>query len=169
METLYTIMPSKIGDILIARNGLGITDISFQEGSSALIPPPEWQRDDSAFADIISQLNAYFDGELQEFDLPLAPQGTDFQLDVWQQLQTIPYGFTTTYGDIAYELGNPKATRAVGAANGRNPIPIVIPCHRVIGSDGRLIGFRGGIEFKEALLGLERHGRLLLARQLALF
>jgi methylated-DNA-[protein]-cysteine S-methyltransferase len=169
METLYTIMPSQLGDIFIVRNQLGITDISFQDGRSALSPHPEWQQNDFAFADVIGQLNAYFNGELQEFDLPLAPAGTDFQLEVWRRLQEIPYGQTTTYGDIAHELGNPQASRAVGAANGRNPIPIIIPCHRVIGHNGRLIGFRGGLEFKEALLGLERNGRLLLAKQLALF
>lgn len=169
MDTFYTIMPSTLGNILIARTELGISHISFQDGDSALSPHPDWIQDDTAFNDAISQLNAYFAGELHAFDLPLAPEGTDFQQDVWQRLQEIPYGQTMTYGEIAQDLGNPNASRAVGAANGRNPIPIVIPCHRVIGHNGKLTGFRGGLAFKEALLGLERDGRLLMAWQLSLF
>jgi len=169
MDTLYTIMPSTLGDILIARTKPGISHISFQDGDSALSPQSDWIQDNTAFNDVINQLHAYFAGDLFEFDLPLAPEGTDFQQDVWQKLQEIPYGETMTYGEIAQDLGNPKASRAVGAANGRNPIPIVIPCHRVIGHNGKLTGFRGGLAFKEALLGLERDGRLLMAWQLSLF
>jgi methylated-DNA-[protein]-cysteine S-methyltransferase len=100
-------------------------------------------------------LTAYFDGKLREFDLSLKPDGTEFQLDVLAQLQKIPYGTTASYGDIAKRIGRPKAVRAVGAANGRNPLPIIIPCHRVIGSGGALTGFGGGLPTKEALLRLE--------------
>ena len=105
---------------------------------------------------------------MQDFDLPLAPEGTSFQQSVWQKLQTIPYGQTSTYGELAAELGKPNASRAVGAANGRNPIPIVIPCHRVIGANGKLTGFSGGLHIKEALLSLEKNGRLETTAQLEL-
>ncbi|MCP4362119.1 MAG: methylated-DNA--[protein]-cysteine S-methyltransferase [Chloroflexi bacterium] len=162
MHTIYTIIPSPLGDILLARQEEGLTHIHFQNGRDPLTPPPEWQPDNSAFADVTQQLDAYFVGELQQFDLPLAPQGTPFQLTVWQALQTIPFGQTTTYGKLAQQIGKPKASRAVGVANGRNPLPIVIPCHRVIGSDGSLTGYGGGVEIKEALLNLEGHGRQLL-------
>jgi methylated-DNA-[protein]-cysteine S-methyltransferase len=104
-----------------------------------------------------------------DFDLPLAPKGTPFQQEVWRFLQTIPYGKTTSYGAIAQAMGKPKATRAVGAANGRNPIAIIIPCHRVIGSNGSLTGYAGGLRFKEALLSLEGNGRIEVSQQLSLF
>jgi methylated-DNA-[protein]-cysteine S-methyltransferase len=107
------------------------------------------------------QLRAYFAGELETFDLPLAPEGTPFQLEVWRRLCEIPYGETISYGELARRLGNPNASRAVGLANGANPIPIVIPCHRVIGSDGKLTGYGGGLPIKEKLLALER-GQLRL-------
>ena len=103
-----------------------------------------------------TQLGEYFRGERREFDLPLAPRGTEFQQRVWRRLRAIEYGTTTTYGALAQELGNPKASRAVGLANGSNPIPIVIPCHRVIGANGALTGFGGGLPVKGALLELER-------------
>jgi methylated-DNA-[protein]-cysteine S-methyltransferase len=102
------------------------------------------------------QLGAYFDGRLRTFSLPLAPVGTAFQTEVWRTLGTIPYGQTWTYTELAERIGRPAAVRAVGAANGRNPIPIIIPCHRVIGSSGKLVGFGGGLETKRALLGLEQ-------------
>jgi len=106
-------------------------------------------------AEAREQLSAYFAGERKSFDLKLNPGGTEFQMQVLDELQKIPYGTTTSYGDIANRIGRPKATRAVGAANGRNPIPIIIPCHRVIGSSGAMTGFGGGIPTKEALLRLE--------------
>lgn len=168
MTTLYTIINTALGEILLARNEHGISHISFQDGKSAITPHKHWQRDDSAFADATTQLDTYFAGELQDFDLPLAPEGTPFQQSVWQKLQTIPYGQTATYGELATELGNPNASRAVGAANGQNPIPIVIPCHRVIGANGKLTGFRGGLHLKEALLSLEQNGRLETTMQLEL-
>lgn len=161
-------MDSLLGEILLAGNETGLTQVSFQGGESPLSPAPDWQRDDAVWATAVTQLTAYFAGELQAFDLPLAPKGTPFQQKVWAYLQTIPYGRTTTYGTIAQELGNPKSTRAVGAANGRNPIAIIIPCHRVIGSDGKLTGYAGGLQIKEALLRLERNGRIEVGQQLSL-
>jgi methylated-DNA-[protein]-cysteine S-methyltransferase len=101
------------------------------------------------------QLEAYFAGELREFDLPLAPEGTDFQLRVWEQLRAIPYGETISYGELARRVGDPGAARAVGLANGRNPLPVIVPCHRVIGADGSLTGFGGGLDRKRRLLELE--------------
>ena len=159
-QTVFTIIPSPLGDILLARNENGLSHISFQEGTSAIEPTAVWQEDNAAFPDATAQLKAYFAGELREFDLPLAPEGTPFQQTVWQALQTIPYGTTATYGELAAGIGKPTASRAVGAANGRNPLPIIIPCHRVIGANGKLTGFRGGLRFTEALLELEGNGRL---------
>jgi len=159
-QTIYTIIPSPLGDILLARNENGLSHISFQEGTSAIEVTAVWQQDNAAFPEATAQLKAYFTGELREFDLPLAPEGTPFQQTVWGALQTIPYGKTSTYGELAAAIGRPTASRAVGAANGRNPLPIVIPCHRVIGANGKLTGFRGGLRFKEALLELEGNGRL---------
>ena len=115
-------------------------------------PEPDWIYSEKPFGAAREQLTAYFDGDLQSFDLHLRPNGTEFQKRVLEELQKIPYGTTTSYGDIAKKIGNPKAVRAVGAANGRNPIPIIIPCHRVIGSSGDLVGFGGGLPTKEALL-----------------
>lgn len=110
----------------------------------------------------IRQLKAYFAGELEEFDLPLAPEGTAFQLKVWENLCDIPFGETISYGELARRIGNPNASRAVGLANGSNPIPIIIPCHRVIGSNGKLTGYGGGLPIKEKLLALERKQLTLL-------
>ncbi|MCL4263467.1 MAG: methylated-DNA--[protein]-cysteine S-methyltransferase [Anaerolineae bacterium] len=157
METVFTIMPSPLGELLLARHEEGVTFVEFHP--TRKIPEVGWRRDEVALADVVSQLSAYFAGERREFDLPLAPQGTPFQLRVWAALETLPYGETISYGELARQLGDGKAVRAVGAANGRNPIAIIIPCHRVIGSDGSLIGYGGGLERKEALLLLERHGR----------
>ena len=110
----------------------------------------------------VRQVEAYFSGKLKDFDFPLAPQGTTFQTSVWKELLRIPYGETISYGELARRLGNPKAVRAVGLANGSNPIAIVIPCHRVIGSNGSLVGYGGGLPIKQALLALERgQGSLL--------
>ena len=162
-------MDSLLGEILLAGNEQGVTHVSFQSGEGALVPGVNWQRDDGRWATAVSQLTAYFAGELQTFDLPLAPKGTPFQQKVWAYLQTIPYGRTTTYGTIAEELGNPNGSRAVGVANGRNPIAIIIPCHRVVGSNGKLTGYAGGLHIKEALLSLERNGRIQPIRQPSLF
>jgi methylated-DNA-[protein]-cysteine S-methyltransferase len=113
----------------------------------------------SVFAEAARQLEAYFDGRLTEFELPLAPAGTPFQLAVWTELLRIPYGETMTYGELAERLGRPSAARAVGAANGRNPISIVVPCHRLVGASGGLTGYGGGVDRKRRLLDLERRAR----------
>jgi methylated-DNA-[protein]-cysteine S-methyltransferase len=111
---------------------------------------------DEPFASAARQLAAYFSGELTAFELPLAPAGTQFQLRVWDALRTIPYGRTLSYGQLASQIGSPAASRAVGLANGRNPIAVIVPCHRVIGADGGLTGYGGGIDRKRFLLNLER-------------
>lgn len=166
---LYTTIPSPLGEILLARNEQGLTHLNFQEGTHPLPLDPEWRKDNNAFRETIAQLEAYFAGDLREFDLPLAPQGTPFQLTVWQALQTIPYGRTLTYTQLAQQIDNPTAVRAVGAANGRNPLPVIIPCHRVIGADGSLTGYGGGLSIKEALLSLEQYGALQPPQQLSIF
>jgi methylated-DNA-[protein]-cysteine S-methyltransferase len=157
----YTLMPTPIGELLLAGDGQALTAVSFTDGRKAPQPvPADWVRDDGAFAQAIAQLRAYFAGELHTFELPLAPHGTPFQRRVWDALLAIPYGTTTTYGRLAQQLGDPRAVRAVGLANGRNPIPIIIPCHRVIGSGGSLTGYGGGLERKQWLL--QREGALQL-------
>jgi methylated-DNA-[protein]-cysteine S-methyltransferase len=147
----YTFAETPIGAILIAGDGEAIVEIHFAGAN----PRPDWIRDDDALREAANQLHAYFAGERSGFDLRLAPRGTDFQQSVWSALQQIPYGETTTYSTIAERIGRPAAIRAVGAANGANPIPIVIPCHRVIGANGSMTGFGGGIDVKRRLLALE--------------
>lgn len=151
----YWEMPSPIGRLLLVADAGGLRKISFQQGSHSIEPQSAWRRAEEPFRKAVSQLEAYFAGRLRHFDLVLAPSGTPFQLEVWSLLRTIPYGETVSYGELARRLGKSAASRAVGAANGRNPIPIVIPCHRVIGSDGSLTGFGGGLETKRRLLALE--------------
>lgn len=118
------------------------------------------QSDHPFIQKVIQQLDEYFDGERTVFDLPLAPEGTEFQQSVWEELEKIPFGHIITYGELAQRLGDPNKVRAVGAANGQNPIPIIIPCHRVIGGDNKLVGYAGGIERKKQLL--QHEGALLL-------
>ena len=151
----YTEIESPIGTLLLAGFDGVLTRIGFQSGPRPVRPPPHWRHDASPFQRAISEMKAYFSGELQVFTLQLAPEGTDFQLKVWQALSQIPYGETRSYGELAQSIGRPKASRAVGAANGQNPLPIIIPCHRVIGNDGSLTGFGGGMNTKAALLELE--------------
>lgn len=158
MSRLYTYCPSVLGDLLLAGDGESLQLIGFPEGKARTRHGVDWVRTDSPFAEVIRQLDAYFAGELQDFDVALAPQGTAFQQSVWKALTAIPYGSTCSYGAIAHAVGRPKASRAVGAANGQNPIPIIIPCHRVIGSTGKLTGFGGGLAAKETLLALEQRG-----------
>ena len=160
-EIWYTRYESPLGVMLLAANARGLRLISFAAGWRPERPQPGWREDPAPFAETIRQLRAYFARELTEFDLPLALEGSEFQLSVWQMLQTIPYGETTSYGQLAKRLGNPNGARAVGLANGSNPIPIIVPCHRVIGSNGSLVGYGGGLENKKALLALESpQGRL---------
>ena len=147
----YSFIDTPIGAILIAGDGISIIETYFAGAQ----PKPDWARDDDAFSEATAQLRAYFAGALKAFDLPLAPRGTEFQQSVWSALLEIPYGQTTTYSAIAETINRPAAVRAVGAANGANPIPIIIPCHRVIGANGSLTGFGGGLDVKRQLLALE--------------
>jgi len=151
----YCYLETPIGDLLLAGDEDALYLIGFPEGSMRREPEDDWIFSEKPFADAREQLSAYFAGDRKSFDLNLKPGGTEFQMQVLDELQKIPYGTTTSYGDIAKRIGRPKAVRAVGAANGRNPIPIIIPCHRVIGSSGDMTGFGGGIPTKEALLRLE--------------
>jgi methylated-DNA-[protein]-cysteine S-methyltransferase len=161
-QTRYTNFTSPLGPLLLAANDRGLSVVSFAASRRAVRPQPDWKHEDAPFAEIIRQLNAYFRGELTEFDLPLAIEGTPFQLRVWRSLCEIPFGTTISYGQLARRIGQPKAVRAVGLANGSNPIPIIVPCHRVIGSNGKLTGYGGGLPIKEKLLALEsRQIRLL--------
>lgn len=156
MNTLfYTTFDSAVGKLLLAGDSNALRFVSFESGKHAALPHAHWKRDREPFTEVIRQLQAYFRGELKEFDLPLALDGTEFQLRVWNTLRTIAYGKTISYAQLAERIGNPKAVRAVGLANGNNPIPIIIPCHRVIGSDGSLTGFGGGLATKKMLLELE--------------
>jgi len=153
---------SPVGPLRLTGDHQGLTGICFQ-GEAAWRGRPRravergaWRTDPGPFTAVMCQLQEYFDGTRRLFDLPLAPQGTAFQLDVWRELQRIPYGETISYGELARRIGKPRACRAVGLANGANPLPIVVPCHRVIGADGSLTGFGGGLPIKQRLLGLER-------------
>jgi methylated-DNA-[protein]-cysteine S-methyltransferase len=158
----FTTMESPLGPLLLVVDAVGLRRVSFENSKRRAPLQPDWEEDKVPFAEVIRQLRAYFDGELREFDLPLAPEGTAFQLRVWNSLRTIPYGETISYAQLAQKIGNSSAVRAVGLANGSNPIPIIIPCHRVIGSDGSLTGFGGGLSNKKKLLDLEsRQMRLL--------
>jgi methylated-DNA-[protein]-cysteine S-methyltransferase len=141
--------------LVLVGDEQGLRRISFQDTFRPARPAEGWRRAQAPFRDVILQLDAYFAGRLRRFDLPLAPEGTPFQREVWSALTTIPYGETVSYGELARRVGRPTACRAVGAANGRNPIPIIIPCHRVIGADGSLTGFGGGLPIKRRLLLLE--------------
>ncbi len=152
---VYTTFDSPVGPVLVEGSAEGLTRISFLAGSPPSCPTPGIPEERAPLAPAVAQLRAYFAGERRAFDLQLAPSGTAFQQEVWRALQQIPYGTTTTYGEIARAIGRPKAVRAVGAANGQNRLPIVIPCHRVIGADGTLTGFASGLALKRGLLALE--------------
>ena len=158
----YCYLSTPIGDLLLAGDDTALSLVGFPEGSMRRDPEPDWIYNERPFAKSRQQLTEYFAGERKEFDLPLNLTGTEFQLLVLEELKRIPYGETTSYGDIAKRIGRPKAVRAVGAANGRNPVPIIVPCHRVIGSGGDLTGFGGGLNTKEALLRLEAENSGLL-------
>ncbi|MFT4649975.1 MAG: methylated-DNA-[protein]-cysteine S-methyltransferase [Polaribacter sp.] len=151
----YRYIESPVGKLLIAGDEHGLAMIGFSKGKAVVVPETRWQMNDACFEDAERQLNQYFAGARTTFDLKLAPTGTAFQLAVLNALQDIPQGETRTYLQIAQQIKRPKAVRAVGAANARNPLPIVIPCHRVIGADGSLTGFSGGLEAKLFLLELE--------------
>ncbi len=156
MTMYYHYHTTAIGELLLAGDGAHLSLLGFPSGKMQRRHETDWVSDSAPFREACAQLDAYFAGELQHFDLALMPKGTAFQEAVWQALTQIPYGETCSYGDLAAQIGKPKASRAVGAANGLNPIPVIIPCHRVIGSSGKLTGFGGGIETKQFLLELER-------------
>lgn len=151
----YTLYPSPLGSLLLAADSTGLRLLNFQDGTHPEPIQPGWTRDPNHFSETIAQLDAYFAGTLENFDLALSPSGTPFQLEVWDELRRIPYGTTISYGELAVRIRKPKAVRAVGAANGANPIGLIIPCHRVIGSNGQLTGYGGGLEIKERLLAHE--------------
>ena len=155
MATLYTTTDSPIGELLLVGDGTALSALYMQAGRRKRIDP-SWERSQAAFAAAIAQLGEYFAGERRDFDLPLAPRGADFQLRAWQALREIPYGETWSYGELARHIGRPTGSRAVGMANGRNPVSIVVPCHRVIGANGTLTGYAGGLERKQQLLELEQ-------------
>lgn len=154
-EICYGVFDSPVGRLLVAGDADHVQRISFPTEQQRKPPPAHWRRADELFAETFRQLDAYFAGELTRFDLPLRATGTAFQKQVWGALCNFAFGATLSYGALAARIGRPKASRAVGAANGANPLPIVVPCHRVVGSDGSLTGFAGGLEKKRYLLALE--------------
>lgn len=151
--TWFTTTRTPVGELLLVGDGDALREIRLPNRDHR--PEPGWKPDARPFRAALRQLDAYFHGELREFDLDLSPVGTEFQKKVWRTLRRIPYGKTISYGDLARRIGQPNASRAVGAANGRNRLPIVIPCHRVIAHDGTLGGYGGGLSVKKRLLVLE--------------
>ena len=155
--TCYTYIDTPVGKLMLAGcDDHGLRYIAFQCGKAAMAPKPDWKQSAAPFRVVERQLREYFEGKRTEFDLLLHPKGTPFQKAVWKALMKIPYGETRSYGDVAKAVGRPTAVRAVGLANGRNPLPIVVPCHRVIGASGKLVGYGGGLPVKQALLDRER-------------
>lgn len=156
MNTNYTVIESPVGELLLSADTAGrITGLHFLDGHRMPARDSSWVLDEQALAPLTRQLEEYFASERREFDVELAPSGTPFQLEVWRALCEIPYGETASYGEIAAMVGQPGAARAVGGANNRNPIAIIIPCHRVIGASGSLTGYGGGLPRKQRLLALE--------------
>jgi methylated-DNA-[protein]-cysteine S-methyltransferase len=152
---LYTTIDSPIGELLLLGQGGALHGLYMQEAPKPMALERGWREDRGAFGDVRRQLGEYFAGDRTAFDVPLAAAGTPFQRAVWRGLRDIPYGETISYGELARRIGRPTAVRAVGLANGRNPISVIVPCHRVIGADGTLTGYGGGIERKRLLLELE--------------
>jgi len=158
----HTVMDTPVGPLtLVATDGV-LSGLYMNEQRHRPLEETFGLRDDTQSAEAIEQLKAYFTGELREFDVPLAMAGTEFQRRVWTELQRIPYGETTTYGELAERLGQPTASRAVGLANGKNPISIIVPCHRVVGASGSLTGYGGGLPRKRYLLSFEKGEQTLL-------
>lgn len=161
------IYASPLGELTLVASENGLRELTWPDRSSGRAPAEgpligdEPAQVAAVFDDVVSQLDEYFAGERLDFDLPLDPVGTEFQLRAWDALRLIPYGETRTYGEQARRIGSPTAVRAVGAANGRNPISIIVPCHRVVGSDGSLTGFGGGLDAKRYLLDLEAKAQTL--------
>jgi len=154
-EMLYTITDYPIGELLLLGDGTWLHRLDMRGGRRPVAIGPHWKRCEDAFADAIEQLREYFDGTRRTFEIPLSLHGNEFELRVWDELLRIPYAQTASYGQIAQRIGEPEAPRAVGLANGRNPIAVIVPCHRVIGADGKLVGYGGGLERKRFLLDLE--------------
>ena len=151
----FTEIDSPVGRMRLATDGDALRHIDFLVRPADLRAPAGWVRAEAPFKKVIEQLDAYFAGALRDFDTPIEPRGTEFQQRVWRRLREIPYGRTISYSELAMRVGSPKGFRAVGLANGQNPIPLLIPCHRVIGKDGSLVGYGGGLGIKERLLALE--------------
>jgi methylated-DNA-[protein]-cysteine S-methyltransferase len=151
----YCYLQSPIGRLLLVSENDRLCQLDFPSSAELREIPGEWREEEGSFVFARRQLDEYFAGRRQKFNLAIAPQGTQFQQLVWQELIRIPYGKTASYGEIARRVGRPKASRAVGMANHHNPLPIIIPCHRVIGADGSLTGFGGGLDVKKFLLDLE--------------
>jgi methylated-DNA-[protein]-cysteine S-methyltransferase len=156
MSLYYTELDSPVGTLLLRGNGAALIGLHMHDQKYRPDLPPECERNDAMFRDVREQLQAYFAGKLHRFDVPLAGEGTEFQKTVWRALLDIPFGVTQTYGELAKRVGNANASRAVGLANGRNPIGIIVPCHRVIGANGSLTGYAGGLERKQWLLAHEQ-------------
>jgi methylated-DNA-[protein]-cysteine S-methyltransferase len=158
-EIRYRITESPVGFITIAGDDDAVIELRMDDQAQPPDDHPEWVADGRAFRPVVDQLDAYFVGELTDFDVTLRLEGTEFQRRVWAGLLEIPYGETISYGQLATRIGQPTASRAVGLANGRNPVAIIVPCHRVIGSTGSLTGYGGGLDRKRTLLDLERSRR----------
>ena len=158
MTTYYTYCDSPLQPLLLVSNGTALIGLYLNTPRHALDGHENWKREDEAlpFPETKRQIHAYFAGECREFTLPLAPSGTEWQRRVWDALKQIPYGSTETYSGIARQIGSPNACRAVGLANGRNPLSIIVPCHRVVSASGKMVGYSGAIWRKEALLKLEK-------------
>lgn len=155
-KVLTTLVDSPVGPLFLAADEAGLRAIEFRDNRHPVKRDGEWiEGDNAVLRKAAQQLGEYFAAKRRDFDLPLSPHGTQFQRSVWKTLATIPYGETISYAELAQRVGKPSASRAVGAANGRNPLPIVLPCHRVIGADGSLTGFGGGLPTKQYLLKLE--------------
>ncbi len=163
-SVFYSVQESPVGDLFLTSDGEALTGVYMQDVGERPRGTRGWVRSDERLEEARRQLAEYFTGERTEFDLPLRPHGTAFQRRVWTALRAIPYGETSAYGEVAGRIGRPGAARAVGAATGRNPLPIVVPCHRVVGADGSLVGFGGGLDRKRVLLALEERTRTAVAR-----
>ncbi|MBN2184692.1 MAG: methylated-DNA--[protein]-cysteine S-methyltransferase [Candidatus Krumholzibacteriota bacterium] len=154
-KKFYTFIESPVGTLYLEMTGNKLSGLRFASRKGKIDPGEGWKEASAPFKEVIRQLRTYFKGDLKKFDIPLLLEGTDFQRAAWKELRKIPYGKTITYGEQARRMGKPKASRATGGANRANPVAIIVPCHRVIGSNGRLTGFGGGLDVKDKLLSLE--------------
>lgn len=162
-DVFYWELSSPLGELLLVSDGESLTGVYYEDHRRGPARGANWRRDAGPFKQVQDELAAYFAGELPAFSVSLAPRGSDFQREVWNELRRIPPGKTLTYAELAAKIGRPKAIRAVGAANARNPISIIVPCHRVVGSNGMLTGYAGGLKRKEWLLRHEALAQTCLA------